>query len=203
MKSETKQTKFNFWLQWTLLSLGAIPLSYIISLVIVLLIHGAFGNSQAEWGTYLSQTVSQVAGAAVLGLGAGLYQRSLLRKVFAVSSSWIYTLVTGFAITELIICIILWQLGLNRHELRFIEFQPLPEALFFACSGLTIGVLQWAILRRSFSGSFYWVLASAFGWGICVLATLISVWAFIAGALLYGAITGAVMNSLKKPAENK
>jgi hypothetical protein len=129
----------------------------------------------------------------VIGLGTGLYQKSLLKKLFDVSSSWIYTLVIGFAVTELIVGIVLWQLGLNRYELRFIEFRPLPEALIFACAGLTVGILQWFILKRYFSGSIFWILASTLGWGICILATLISAWAFFFGALLYGAITGATI----------
>lgn len=182
-----------FWTNWTLLGLGLIPLSYMVSLIVVLLVHGAFGYNQMEGGTYLSQTVMQMAGGAVLGLGAGIYQKALLRKIFSVSSSWIYTMVIGFAVTELIVCIILWQLNLNRYELRFIEGNPLPEALIFACAGLVTGLLQWMILRKYTSKSVYWIFASTLGWGICVLVTLISLWAFFIGALLYGAITGAAL----------
>lgn len=182
-----------FWTNWTLLGLGLIPLSYMVSLIVVLLVHGAFGYNQMEGGTYLSQTVMQMAGGAVLGLGAGIYQKALLRKIFSVSSSWIYTLVIGFAVTELIVCVILWQLNLNRYELRFIEGNPLPEALIFACAGLVTGLLQWMILKKYFSKSVYWIFASTLGWGICVLVTLISLWAFFIGALLYGAITGATL----------
>lgn len=193
MTPEIKFKKNQFWLNWTLLSLAVIPISYLVSLLVVLLVHGAFGFNQLEGGTYLSQTVMQIAGGAVLGLGTGIYQRSLLRKIFRAPSSWIYTLVIGFALTELIVCIILWQLNLNRYELRFIEFNPLPEALIFACAGLTTGLLQWLILKRHFSRSVYWILASTLGWGICVLVTLLSIWAFFIGALLYGAITGATL----------
>jgi hypothetical protein len=190
MEAEVKHMKIQFWISWTLLSFFIIPLTYMISLIVVLLVHGAFGFGQTEGGTYLSQTVMQMAGGAVIGLGAGLYQRFLLKKVFHVPSYWIYSLVIGFILTELVVCIILWQLGLNRYELRFIEFRPLPEALIFACAGLIIGLLQWTLLRKYFSRSFYWVFASTIGWGICIFVTLISVWAFFLGALLYGAITG-------------
>jgi hypothetical protein len=48
-----------------------------ISLVVVLLVHEAFGFGQMEGGIYLSQTVMQMAGGAVIGLGTGLYQRML------------------------------------------------------------------------------------------------------------------------------
>lgn len=170
-----------------------------VSLIVVLLVHGAFGFSQMEGGTYLSQTVMQVAGGAVIGLGTGLYQRSLLKKVFNVSWSWIYTLMIGFAITELLVCLILWRLNINRYELRFVESNPLPESLFFASAGLLTGFLQWPLLRRHFLRSILWVPASAFGWGICIIITYfagmvmkggLSILTFIFGALLYGLITG-------------
>ena len=211
MSTLTKQEKFRFWTNWTLLSLGIIPLSYIISLIAVLLVHGAFGFNQLEEGTHLSQTVMQIAGGAVIGLGTGIYQRALLRKMFNVSSSWIYTLVIGFVITELIVCIILWQLDINRYQLRFIELNPLPEALIFACAGLMIGLFQWTILRRYFFKSGYWVLASTIGWGICILINILwfvpfirnsilaVVMVFSLGALLYGAITGATLMWVLQP----
>ena len=193
VSSDSNKEKLKFIGYWTLLSLAIIPLSYIVSLIVVLLVHGAFGFTQMEGGTYLSQTVMQVAGGGVIGLGTGLYQRSLLQKVFNVKASWIYTLVIGFALTELIVCIILWQLGINRYELRFIESNPLPEALIFAVTGLVIGLFQWTILRKHFKRSGYWILASTAGWGVCILMTVLSVWAFFLGTLLYGAITGTVL----------
>ncbi|HOX76112.1 MAG TPA: hypothetical protein PLB27_15430 [Bacteroidales bacterium] len=202
MTTLTKKEKLGFFTRWTLLSFGIIPVSYMVSLIIVLLVHGVFGFSQMEGGTYLSQTVMQVAGGAVIGLGAGLYQKSLLKKVFKVSWAWIYACMVGFAVTELIVCLILWRMNINRYELRFIESNPLPEALFFACAGLLTGFLQWPLLRRYFLRSIYWVPASTLGWGICILITYftgmvlkggLSILTFIFGALLYGLITGGTL----------
>lgn len=99
----------------------------------------------------------------------------------------------GFAITELATGVILWKMGLNRGLLRFIKFKPIPESVIFACAGLLIGLLQWTILRRYFNKSGFWILSSLLGWGICIIITLFSLWAFFAGALLYGAITGVTL----------
>lgn len=162
-----------------------------ISLIVVLFVHDSFGFNLNEWGTPLSQTLMQIGGSATIGLGTGLYPKSMLKRIFNVKTSWITALVIGFVVAELIAGIICWQLGLNRGELRFIEFRPLPESLIFACAGLTIGLLQWKILKEYFYKSSYWVIASCLGWGICVLVTQISFWAFFLGALLYGIITGA------------
>lgn len=191
MKNDTSREKLHFWLYWTLLSLAVIPLTYLVSLIVVLLVHGAFGFNQMEAGTYLSQTVMQVAGGATIGLGTGLYQKFLLKGLFDVKASWIYSLVIGFAATELVVCLLLWVMGINRYELRFIESNPLPEACIFACAGLLTGLLQRTILKKHFPGSIYWVLASTLGWGSCILMTMVSVWSFFPGTILYGAITGA------------
>lgn len=193
MKSEIKFKKLQFWMIWTLSGFVIIPISYMISLIVVLLVHGAFGFNQMEGGTYLSQTVMQVAGGAVIGFGTGIYQQELLKKRFNVSGYWTISLVTGFAVIELIVCILLWQMKINRYELRFIESNPLPEAFFFSCAGLLSGILQQGVLRKHFTRSAYWIAASAVGWGVCIVLTLISIWAFFAGALLYGAITGAAL----------
>jgi hypothetical protein len=186
----TNRDKLHLFIYWTLLSLGVISLSYIISLFAVLVVHSAFGFNMTEWGTPLSQTLMQIAGGAVIGFGTGIYQKSLLEKLFGVTSSWIYMLIIGFAITELITGIILWKMGLNRGELRFIEFRPIPESLIFACAGLLIGALQFITLRRYFYRSGFWIIASLLGWGVCIIITLISIWAFFLGTLMYGFITG-------------
>ncbi len=193
METLIRSQRFRYWTAWALLSLAVIPFTYIVSLIVVLLVHGAFGFNQMEGGTYLSQTAMQVAGGAVIGLGTGLYQYLLLKKHFNAPASWIYFAMAGFAFAELVICLVLWQMQLNRWQLRFVEFNPLPEALFFAIAGLFTGVLQWTILRKYVTGSGYWILASTAGWGICVLVTVFGVWAFFAGALFYGLITGAVI----------
>jgi divalent metal cation (Fe/Co/Zn/Cd) transporter len=179
------------------LSLVIIILGYIVGGTALLLIHGAFGFSQYEWGTPLSQTLGHVAAGAVLGLAMGLFQRSFLKKLFNVPAFWIYALIIGFVVIELISGIILSQMGINRGEIKFFEYQtpgdPPGESFIYAIVGLLTSLIQWPILSRSFSRSAFWVLASTLGWGICFMITMISVWAFFLGALLYGAITGATL----------
>jgi hypothetical protein len=53
----TNKEKFHFWTKWTILSLLIIILGYIVGGIALLLIHGAFGYNQYEWGTPLSQTL--------------------------------------------------------------------------------------------------------------------------------------------------
>lgn len=193
--------KTRFWIQWTLLSMAIVTTTYLVSLIAVLIIHGAFGFNMQEWGTPLSNTVMQIAGGAVIGAGTGLYQKLMLQKLFKVTPAWIYTLILGFVITELVAGIVLWQMGLIRSELRFIEFRPLPESLIFAVAGFLTGLFQWFILRKSFSRSVFWIVASTAGWWLSVFSTYllgfidqgISFLGFIPGTLLYGAITGVAI----------
>jgi hypothetical protein len=202
--SETFQPKkIRFWINWTLLHTLVIPASYVLSLIAVALVHeGIFGFGETEGGTPLSQTLMQIAGGAVIGLGVGILQQQFLKKIFDVSSFWIYAIIIGFVMTELITCIILWQMGRDRWPLRFIEFNPLPEAMIFAAAGLLIGLLQWSVLKKHFTRSVFWIFASTLGWGMCILMIFfaglfikssISVFTFIIGALLYGLITGATI----------
>jgi|GEM_PF-866474 len=211
MTENTQQEKFRFFRNWTLTGSGIVPLSYILSLVAVILVHGAFGFGETDPGTHLSQTLMQIAGGAVIGLGTGLYQKLLLQKICNITSCWIYFLVIGFVLTELVICLILWQLDMDRYKLRFIERNPLPEALIFASAGLVTGLLQWTLLRKHFIRSGYWIIASAAGWGICILinylwfvpwignSVIASVIVFALGSLLYGAITGATLMWVLQP----
>lgn len=195
MTVKTNKEKFHFWISWTLLSLGIIILGYVAGGIALLLIHGAFGFSLNDWGTPLSQTLGHVAAGAVLGLAVGLFQRSFLKKLFRVPVFWIYALIIGFVLTELISGIVLTQMGINRGEIKFFEYEtpgdPPGESLIYAIAGLLTGFFQLPIVSKSFSRSFFWVLASTLGWGICFMITMISVWAFFLGALFYGAITGA------------
>ena len=201
----TRQEKFRFWKTWTFQHTWAIPVSYIISLIVILICTAIFGISIEEFGTQLEQLVMQIAAGTVLGLGTGLIQKSLLNKVFNVSAFWIWSVMIGFVLTEALAGYICWRLNINRMEIRFIELNARPESLIFAFAGLLIGSLQWSVLRKHFTGSVYWIFASTIGWGICVITmdyvsilpslnTLFTdVIAFSAGATLYGAITGAAL----------
>jgi hypothetical protein len=205
MSNITNREKFLILKTWTLQHIWTIPVSYIISLIVILLFCAIFDISMDEFGSQPEQLVMQIAGGTVLGIGTGLIQRLLLRQVFDVPQSWIWSLVTGFVLAEIIAGFICWRLNINRMELRFIELNALPESLIFALAGLLTGLLQWTILRKYFLRSFYWVFASMTGWGICILimgfvslfpslnTLLTDVLVFMLGVTLYGAITGGTL----------
>ena len=97
-------------------------------------------------------------------------------------------------------------MGINRGEFSFWENNPLPHALIAAIYGLVIGLFQLLILRKHFTRSSFWILASALAWGVSILITAIKVTddiflliTFIIGILLYGLITGASLMWILKP----
>ena len=209
MSVSTKKEKVQFWWKWTLINALALILGYIISVFVVLLINEIiFDNTVDEWGSPFEQTVVQIAIGIVIGFSIGITQWRLLRKVFNVSSFWLYSVVIGFTILELIAGIILWKLDINRGELNFIEFNALAHALILAITGLIIGIIQMPLLKKQYAGSVYWVVASTLAWGISILITAIDqdfelalLITFILGAILYGAITGATLMWILKPKE--
>ncbi|TAJ15681.1 hypothetical protein DMA11_00300 [Marinilabiliaceae bacterium JC017] len=206
----TKKDKLRFFRKWTLINALVLFLCYPIGSILSILLSEAMGYPVDEWGTPVVQSFIAISFAILLGLSIGIIQKRLLKKIFKVSSLWIYSAATGFIIIELIAGFIFWKLDINRGELNFLEGNPFAHALILAISGLLIGFIQRPLLKTYFSRTSYWVIASTLAWGISVLVTAIGhnynialLITFITGTLLYGAITGAALTwglQLKKRA---
>jgi len=193
-----------FFLIWTLSNGFLIPIIYVISLIAVLLVHGSYGYTMNDWGTHRSNTMMQIAGGIVIGLGTGFLQMKLLQKQFNISKNWITSMVVGFALAEIIAGIVLMQSDVVRGKLTIINTtNHFPEALIFALAGLLIGLFQWSLLRKYYTRSIFWILSSMIGWSICILITFYSQIAFIIGTTFYGALTGFTLVWVLKPIDSK
>jgi len=106
MPVTTKLEKFRFWKKWTFQHTWAILVSYLASLIVILIFCAIFGISMEEFGTHLEQLVMQIAGGTVLGLGIGFKQRLILKQVFNVPRFWIWSVVMGFILAEAVTGII-------------------------------------------------------------------------------------------------
>ena len=179
--------------KWTLHHTWVIFVSYLISVVVLLIVHGSFGFTMNDNGTYLSNALMHISSGAVLALGTGILQKELLKKHFHVSFYWVLSLIIGFVLTELLAGIILWKLETYRGLINiFNSTNHLPETLIFAFAGLISGILQFILLRPYYNRRFYWIVSSTLGWGLLILSTYLGLFAFIIGAILYGALTGFV-----------
>ena len=114
MSVSTNKEKVQFWWKWTLINALVLILSYIISVFVILFIaESIFDNSIDEWGSPFEQTVGQIAIGIFIGFSIGITQWRLLRKVFNVSSFWLFSVAIGFIIFELITGIVLWKLDIK------------------------------------------------------------------------------------------
>ena len=103
MSVSTKKEKVQFWRKWTLINALVLILGYIISVLLVVFINEIiFDNTVDEWGSPFEQTVVQIALGIVIGFSIGITQWRLLRKVFNVSTFWLYSVAIGFTILELL-----------------------------------------------------------------------------------------------------
>ena len=187
MKEQYDYTK------WTLHHTWVILVSYITSTIVLLIIHGSFGFSMNDDGTYLSNALMHIGSGFILALGTGILQKELLKKYFNISNYWVLSLIIGFLIAELLAGLVLWKLEVYRGLINIFNCtNHFPEASIFAFAGLVAGILQFRLLRPYYRKRFYWLVSSALGWSLLILSTYLGLWGFILGAALYGAVTGIV-----------
>jgi hypothetical protein len=179
--------------KWTFHNTWVIVVSYLFGMIVLLLIHGFFGFSMSENGTYLSNTIMHIGCGFVLAFGTGILQRELLKKYFRVSFFWVLSLIFGFLIAETLAGIVLWKLEIYRGLINiFNNDVHWPEGLIFALAGLISGIFQFGLLKPYVRKGFYWILSSTMGWALLIISTYLSPFAFPLGAFLYSAITGFV-----------
>lgn len=183
--------EFKDYAKWTLHHTWVILVSYLISMIVLLFIHGFWGFSMAENGTYLSNAMMHIGSGFVLASGTGILQRELLKKHIRVSFFWVVSLIIGFVAAEFVAGIVLWKLEIFRGLINIFNTNVhYPESLIFALAGLFTGIIQFRLLKPYYKKRFYWIITSTMGWAFFILSTYISPFALILGAMLYGIITG-------------
>jgi hypothetical protein len=189
--------RYNEFVKWILNHTWAILVSYIISMIALLLIHDAFGFSMENDGTYLSNATMHIGSGFLLALGTGFLQRELLKKHFRVSYFWVMSLILGFVVAEMVAGIVLWKLEIYRGLINIFNTDVhFPESMIFAFAGLVAGVLQFRLLKPYYKKRIYWIMASALGWAFFILSTYLSLFALIIGAIFYGALSGLALYTL-------
>ena len=138
---------------------------------------------------------SGVVSGFIFSVPISLAQWMALRRISQASILWVLTVPVGILIYFLISGLI--PDGLRQiFDGESIEFLTASYLMI----GLSVGLLQWFILRRQFSGSSLWILGSTVGVGFSfwlILATdLINhsgIIALIVGVLAYTIITGLIL----------
>jgi len=137
---------------------------------------------------------SPVVDLFIFSVPISLAQWLALRRISRTSILWILTVPVGILIYFLILELIPDGLIVVDDE----SIAVLTAAILMM--GFTIGLLQWFILRRQFSGSSLWILGSTAGLGLSfwfILATDLinrsgSI-SLVVGVLAYIIITGLIL----------
>jgi hypothetical protein len=135
----------------------------------------------------------------IIALPLSLTQWLVLRRVIPLTPLWVLTIPAGWPAGWLLFYLVTaalppaWVQGIDDEAISTLT-------LFFALIGAAMGLPQWLILRRHFTGATLWILGSSVGVGLglgLVLATgLISRSenvSYTVVVLLYGLVTGLIL----------
>lgn len=197
MTLKTNKVISQFLLKWIVTN-GLVILVAILGSLIVgyAIFFGLMGyDSYEDSGTPFQQSLIIIIDCIITGLGLGFFQRKLLSRVYKISIWWIFSIPAGMVIIELISALVCSQLGIgSRGELDY-----LPNVLIFSTYGLIIGTIQYFILRIHLHRSALWILSNtlALGLGMLVAGSVydnpLMILTYLAGMIIYGAITGATL----------
>jgi len=131
----------------------------------------------------------------ILTIPISLAQWIVLRRIVPTSIFWILTIPLG-----LFIAVLIFQ-GIPESLWTIIDDESIPVLVgLYLVMGLTIGVPQWILLRRQFSGSSRWLLGSSIGvaggFGLVLTTGLIhqsEIIATILVVLFYALATGLTL----------
>jgi hypothetical protein len=153
-------------LRMTAALIAVVPFALIAGFVVGSIVHGLFGLPEADQGTPLSNIFVYTAFGGVFAAMMYWVQWLSLRKVVPVGASWIVRGALGFAITEALVGIVLWPMGILRVTLGTVQGGPHePEALILAICGGLAGGLQAPVLDRHVASHRSWPVWSAIAWG--------------------------------------
>jgi hypothetical protein len=136
-----------------------------------------------------------VVSVFIFSVPISLAQWLALRYISRTSILWVLTIPLGFLVYTLIYRLI------PDGSMQIVDDESTVVLTgIYLLIGFLVGLLQWFILRRQFSGSALWILGSSVGIGFSfwfIIATdLINrsgIIAFIIGVLLYTTITGLIL----------
>lgn len=147
---------------------------------------------------FLKSFASIAVTSLIISIPISLAQWMALRRFFQISPLWILTVPTGLLFAALVNQAIpaqLWQI-VDDESIAVLVF-------LFMVLGFAVGLSQWLILRRHFSGSVIWVLGSllsvAGGFWLVLATDLINqseILAYIIVLLIYASLTGLILSRL-------
>ena len=158
--------ELSFYLGWILLTAVCVPIAYFLSLLVLKIISSIVGDFVYVKGVqhitedYLALYVL----LPVLSVLTGLVQYGFLRHSLPRMGWWVPATVAGWLLGMLLIALPGW--------LGWIDTPLNNLYLILLLMGSSIGVVQWALLRRRrVARAGWWIAANVLGWGLLGVIT--------------------------------
>lgn len=138
----------------------------------------------------MEDVVSAASSGAVAGVVVGLAQLIILRRHVGMTAGWLVSTVTGLTLGNTV-GVLLSGGGTQMRDLLIVG----------AAAGLTVGIVQWAMLREYLQQAILWAPAVTLAWPLGWLVTL-SIGTNVQlgyavfesfGGLAFAALTGAAL----------
>ena len=153
------------------------------------------GIMALAFGGPMEDAVSAASSGAVAGVVIGLAQLIILRRHVGMTAGWLVSTVTGLTLGNTI-GVLLSGGGTQTGDLLIVG----------AAAGISVGIIQWAMLREYLQQAILWPLAVTLAWPLGWLVTL-SIGTNVQlgyavfesfGGLAFAALTGAALVSMAR-----
>ena len=158
-----------FWFGWLAATVVGWAVGFAVSSFFGLLLLLAIGRAV---GLVFGLPVAIAGGGMAVGVAQWLLLR---RRVVPQGRWWLLASIVGWALNLFIFMPLIggpFLAGLGAPEALDAGAMAATGILVGGVAGTVVGVLQWLVMRRHFSGAFLWVLASSIAWALCLLLFL-------------------------------
>ena len=156
LEMEKQHVGWRFWLSWVIMT----NIGFFSGVGL-----GLFGGNLVEpqIGELLDKVIQNAVGGFIIGAFTGLAQGIVLARHQISLLAWIIATSLGWSIGIFIAGTLIFSIDNTIQSNDF--FRWVIPAGFIA--GAVVGIPQWLVLRQRLSVvSWWWILVSAFGWGI-------------------------------------
>ena len=192
-----RKPEWYFYPGWIFLTVLCVPVAFFITLAILrLVIHFMGAVIYVNGVRHITEDFLAIyIFIPVVGFLMGSLQYGLLSRYLPRMGGWVLATADGWILGLVLIVAGSW---LNPWP------QVSPDIrLAFIVLGLSIGMLQWLLLRRRLPRAGWWVLASLLGWGLLALFgnETANEYALILVGLLPACVTAATFGLLLNQAQ--
>ena len=161
----SQKPDWSFYLGWIGVTVLALPIAFVLTLVIMRIIITFVGDYLYVDGVrhITEDYLAMYFLVPLAGLVTGVMQYGLLRRTLPRMGGWVLATLGGWLLGMLLVAL------LSRLVKPDILSRSFDLALLLM--GFSIGVVQWLLLRRRLPRAGWWVAASLLGWGLLALAT--------------------------------